>query len=255
MMTKEPTKTRWLRRLWRLTGRRHKLDRFFTSFLTYRKFLPECDAADVIPRLQESEIRIKQCPMGTWSTPMIDVITVLKAAVGFGSKQILELGSYRGDTARLLAENTTPETIITAVDIDERHGASYRGLDIEKKIRRKVGRITRDFFSERERFDLIFVDADHDLKSVMNDTDVAFDVLTSAGVILWHDYVHETYFHGMGGVPEALDEFAKRYPIYAIRGTTIGIYSSMPGWETARLNREQKNKQATSVWDEGGLRG
>jgi len=254
-MTNEPAKTRWLGLLWRVTGRRPKLDHFFTSFLTYRKYLPECDAADAIPRFNENPIVITQCPVGGWSTPMIDVVVLLKAAVGFGSKRILELGSYRGHTARLLAENTGPDTIITAVDIDERHGVAYRGLDIENKIRRKTGRITPGLFSKDERFDFIFVDANHDFASVMNDTEVAFSVLAPQGVILWHDYAHDHFFHGLSRVPEALNEFAKRYPISAIRGTTLGIYSSLPGWETVNLNQKSKIPRAASVWEETKLQG
>src|SRR6266568_1489738 len=122
-----------------MSGRRPKIDQFFSNFLSYRKFLPECDAQEVIPRFAETEIRIKQCPLGNWSTPLGDVFVVLKAALGFESKRILELGSYRGDTARLLAENTGPDTMICAVDADERHGASYRDLPIAGKIRRKTG--------------------------------------------------------------------------------------------------------------------
>jgi hypothetical protein len=223
----EPPKARFLRLLWQMSGRRPKVDRFFTSFLSYRKFLPECDAQDVVPRFSETEIRIKQSPLGTWSTPLADVFVLLKAALGFESKRILELGSYRGDTARLLAENTGPDTLICAVDVDERHGASYRGLPIESKIRRKTGRISPALFDPAEKFDLIFVDADHDYASVMNDTAVAFKVLADPGVILWHDYNQEAYFHGLCGVPEALNETARNRPICAVRGTWLAIFPTV----------------------------
>jgi predicted O-methyltransferase YrrM len=249
----ERPKTRFLRLLWRLSGRRPKIDQFFSSFLSYRKFLPERDAQDLIPRFAETEIRIKQCPLGNWSTPMVDVFIVLKAAVGFESKRILELGSYRGDTARLLAENTGPNTVICAVDVDERHGGSYRGLPVEKKIRRKTGRISRLLFDPGEKFDLIYVDADHDFESVMRDTEVAFQLLTENGVILWHDYCHQSYFHNKCGVPEALDMFAKRYPIYAIRGTWLAIYSRVS--VTQELGAREIGQPHRSVWEEQQVRG
>jgi len=238
-----------------VTGSRPKLDRFFSSFLSYRKFLPECDAHEVIPHFAETEIRIKQCPLGNWSTPLVDVFVVLKAAVGFESKRILELGSYRGDTARLLAENTSPDTVICAVDADERHGAAYQGLPIASKIRRKIGRISPALFDPGEKFDLIFVDADHDFGSVMNDSDVAFQVLADPGVILWHDYNHETYFHDLCGVPEALNALARRYPIYAIRGTWLAIHSNLSGWPGGRATLKEKSAAGRSVWDEQQVRG
>ncbi len=254
-MIEEPAKARLLRTIWRLTGRRRKVDQLFTGFLTYRKYLPECDAAEVIPRFTETEIKIRQCPMGTWSTPLIDVAVLLKTALGFQSKRILELGSYRGDTARLLAENTGEDTRVCAVDIDDKHGAAYRDLPIAKKILRKTGRISPALFGAAEKFDLIFVDADHDFRSVMNDTKVAFSVLAGQGVILWHDYADDTYFHGMSGVPEALNEFAKQYPILAIRGTRLAIYSNVAGWETGKLKTRTAGDGDGSVWQEQQLRG
>jgi len=251
----EPAKARLLRLLWRMSGRRPKLDQLFTSLLSYRKYLPECDAQEIIPRFSESEIRITQCPMGGWSTPLVDVVVVLKAAIGFESKRILELGSYRGDTARLLAENTSPDTVICAMDVDERHGAAYRDSPIASKIQRKVGRISAELFAKDEKFDLIFIDADHDYKSVMNDTEAAFKLLAEQGVVLWHDYNHQNYFHGMCGVPEALNEFSKDHAIYAIRGTWLAIYSNVVSWQTQGLARRQPTAAGGSVWEERQLRG
>jgi len=200
-------------------------------------------------------ITIKQCPVGPWSTPLVDLFVVLKAAVGFGSKRILELGSFRGYTARLLAENTGPNSSICAVDVDERHGASYRGLEVEKKIRRKTGTIARSLFEEDEKFDLIFVDANHEFDSVMGDTQLAFDLLAPEGVILWHDYVFDSYFHGLCAVPEALREFSHARSIYAVRSTSLAIYSEARGWETAKLSSAKRPLTGSPAWDEPRPRG
>lgn len=254
-MKNEPLQARLLRVPWQLSGRKPRVDSFLSGFLKYRKYLPECDAAQVIPRFTETEVRIRQCPMGAWSTPLIYVYVLLKAALGFQSRNILELGRYRGDTARLLAENTGEEVKICAVDINEQHGSSYRGLDIARKITRKTGSILPELFDASEKFDLIFVDADHDFKSVMNDTTVAFKLLSPQGVILWHDYVHQQYFHGMGGVPEALNEFQKTKSIYVIRGTSLALCSNHPGWETKSLPSRIPPSVPTSVWEENQVRG
>ena len=254
-MIHEPFQARCLRVLWRLFGRNNRLDQFLAGFLKYRKYLPECDAAEAIPGFSETEIRLRQCPLGNWSTPLVDVFIVLKAALGFRSRRILELGSYRGETARLLAENTGDDVGICTVNVDERHGAAYRGLDAARKIIRKTGRISPALFQPDEKYDLIFVDADHDFASVMNDTAVAFRVLAPNGVILWHDYRQDAYFHGHCGVPEALNEFANRHAVYAIRGTMLAIYSACPNWETATLPSRILSKPAASVWDERQVRG
>jgi SAM-dependent methyltransferase len=251
----EPAQARWLRLLWKLSGRRPSVDAFLTGLLKYRRCLPECDAQEIIPNFSETEVRIKQCPMGAWSTPLVDVFVVLKAAIGFRSKRILELGSYRGDTARLLAENTGPDALITTVDVDERHGAAYRDLPIASKIRRRTGKISKTLFDQGEKFDLIFVDADHDFRSVMNDTEVAFEVLAPEGVILWHDYNFEKYFHGLCGVPEALGHFARGRPMYGIRGTWVAIYSNVGGWQTGQIPDKRKKAGGGSVWEQEQVRG
>jgi hypothetical protein len=253
-MIREPFKTRILRALWRLSGRRMKLDQFFSSFLSYRKYLPECDANEAIPDFMNTEVRIRECPLGAWSTPMGDIFVLLKAALGFQSKRILELGSYRGDTARLLAENTGEDVTICAVDIDERHGASYGGKPIARKIVRKTGSISKDLFAGDNKYDLIFVDANHDFASVMNDTEVAFKVLADDGVILWHDYAQDAYFHGLNCVPEALDHFSKTHALYAIRGTRLVIFSNYKNWETSTLSSRIQRIAAQTVWDEKQIR-
>jgi len=111
-------------------------------------------------------------------------------------------------------KNTGPDTVICAVDADERHGASYQGLPIASKIRRKTGRISPALFDPGEKFDLIFVDADHDFDSVMNDSEVAFQLLAKPGVILWHDYNHEFFFTTCVACPRLSNVFAKRHAIY-----------------------------------------
>lgn len=251
----EPFRARLFRLFWRLSGRRSQIDTLFTPLLKYRRYLVECDAHEVIPAFTETKITIQSAPIGTWSTPLVDVFVLLKAAQGFGPRRILELGSYRGDTARLLAENTPDQATICAVDVDPRHGAGYRDLPISSKILRKTGAISESLFEPHEKYDFIYVDANHDFASVVSDTQVAFALLAQPGVVIWHDYHHESYFHGMAGVPEALKVFAAEHPIVAIRGTHLAMHSTIPGWETSRWIAHADGGAKPSVWDERQLRG
>jgi hypothetical protein len=253
---KSTPKESLLRLLYNASGRKPSVDKFFTTFLKHRQHLRSMDPKTCIPQFEESEIKFRRCPIGEWSTPIIDVYVLLKAAVGFGAKRILELGSYRGDTARLIAENTADDVRICAVDIHPEHGGSYLNTPAAKKIERKVGKITRGLFSATDKYDFIFVDADHDYKSVMNDTAVAFEVLTERGVIFWHDYHFHSYFHGMAGIPEALKHFAAQHPIVALGGTTLAMSSRLPGWETAKLLEGKTGKSAEgNVWQDTQVRG
>ena len=245
-----------LRLLWKASGRRNSVDAFFTGLLKHRRCLPVVDAKVCIPRFDETEVRFRQCPLGAWSTPLIDVYILIKAVIGFGSKRVLELGSYRGDTARLIAENTADDVRICTVDIHPDHGASYRDLPLARRIDRKVGAITPQLFAPGEKYDFIFVDADHDYKSAMNDTAVAFQVLSDQGVIFWHDYRFDGYFHGMGGVPEALRHFAAQHAIVSIGGTMLAMCSRHPAWETSQLAAKGAMKSGTAdAWRDTGVRG
>lgn len=241
------------RALWKLSGRKPALDSFFTRLMKHRHYLPVVDPGTSIPDFHTTEVRIRQCPLGDWSTPIVDVFVVIKAALGFSAKRILELGSFRGDTARLLAENTGDDVQITTVDVDPKHGGSYLGLEVARKITRKIGAIEPGLFSSGENYDLIFVDANHDFDSVVNDTRVAFSVLSEPGVILWHDYHHDSFFHGMAGVPEALAQFLGEHAIVALSGTRLAMFSSHPGWASATL----AHKQGTTgdVWTDTAVKG
>lgn len=253
----KPTgKERLLRLLWKASGRRRPLDTFFTGLLKHRQCLTAVDPQLCIPRFDETEVRIRRCPLGNWSTPVIDVFVILKAAMGFGSTRILELGSYRGDTARLIAENTPENVRICTVDVHPEHGASYKDSPVAKRIDRKVGKIRRDLFGQDEKYDFIFVDADHDFSAVVNDTTVAFELLAEHGVIFWHDYHFASYFHGMSGVPEALKIFSRQYPIVSLSGTTLALHSRHPGMETAAILKQLPAQSGSGdVWKETQVRG
>lgn len=249
-------KENFLRLLWKASGQKNRVDTFFTGFLKHRHYLQVVDAQEHIPRFDQTEVRFRQCPLGAWSTPLIDVYILIKAVMGFNSKRVLELGSYRGDTARLIAENTPDDVRICTVDIHPEHGAAYKDLPLARRIDRKVGAITPQLFAPGEKYDFIFVDANHDYRSAMNDTAVAFSVLSEQGVIFWHDYHFHSYFHGMAGVPETLRYFATQHPIVSIRGTTLAMSSRYPGWETRKLiDKKPAAKSGTDTWGDTGVRG
>jgi hypothetical protein len=253
---KPTAKERLLRLLWQASGRRRSVDAFFTSLLKHRQYLPVVDSQLCIPRFGETEVRIRVCPLGNWSTPIVDVFIILKAVMGFGSTRILELGSYRGDTARLIAEHTPDHVRICTVDIHPEHGAAYKDTPLARRIDRKVGKITPALFGPDEKYDFIFVDADHDFNSVVNDTTVAFQLLTETGVIFWHDYNFSGYFHGMAGIPEALKIFSAQYPIVSLSGTTLALHSRHPGKETAAILRQLPSQSTPAdVWKESQIRG
>jgi predicted O-methyltransferase YrrM len=251
-----PLKARLLYLLYRLGGCGGNLDYFLSTKLRHRRHLPELYAHEVIPGFNESEIRLTHSPLGSWSAPMGDLFVLLKAVVGFKAKRILEIGSYRGDTARSIAENIPDDARVCAVDIDPRHGAAYRNTPWERKIDRRTAAFSRDVFEPNEKFDLIFIDGNHEFDAVVHDTAVAFELVAEQGVILWHDYTDATYFSGLSRVPEALEQFTQKHAIISISGTTLAVWSNVKGWDTREILAKHSGKQKKlSAWEEEQVRG
>lgn len=246
----------FLKLVYRASRRNPYMDRFLSSFLTYRQYLPSVAAEKVIPGFAESLVTIRDLPRGLWATPLVDTLSVVKAAMGFESKRILEIGSYKGSTARLLAENTPGSTEIWTLDVDPNHGEAYRGLPLASRIHRIIGKVSNELLNEHGPFDLIFVDADHDYDSVFHHSAVAFSQLAPGGVILWHDYQQNDYLHGGCAVPEALYMASRTFnkSILSIEGTMLGIYSEFPGWETRTVGDTQLTSESIDPWQDTKIR-
>ncbi len=252
----DPPSVAAFRFLYRASRRNQALDCFLTSFLKHRYYLPTVAAETVIPDFATSMVTVRDLPRGLWATPLVDTLSVVKAAIGFQSQRILEIGSYKGSTARLLAENTPADTHIWTLDMDPNHGEAYRGTIHESRITRIIGRASNELLDEHGPFDLIFVDADHDYESVFHHSAVAFRQLSPGGVILWHDYQQNNYLHGGCAVPEALHMAATCFKsdILSIEGTMLGIYSERPGWETAKAVAREKSDDHSNPWSDGKIR-
>jgi len=252
----DPSYVSLMKLVYRASRRHPSVDRFLSSFLKYRSYLPAVAAEKVIPNFANSQVTIRDLPRGLWATPLVDTLSVVKAAQGFQSKRILEIGSYKGSTARLLAENTPDSTEIWTLDVDPNHGEAYRGLPLASRIHRIIGKVSNELLDEHGPFDLIFVDADHDYRSVFHHTAVAFKQLAPGGVILWHDYQQNDYMHGGCAVPEALYMASRQFDkaILSIEGTMLGIYSEFPGWETRALGVQQNANEAIDPWADNKIR-
>jgi len=205
-------------------------DRTLCHFLRRRLTLPLLSLGDLFPDFDERMVSIGQLPRGSWSTPLADVVMLLKIAVCTEPKRLMEIGSYRGYTALFLAQHISPDARIVTIDRHRDHGEAYRNTSLSSMIERRVGATDRAMFAQDEpaTYDLIFIDADHSYKSVRNDTELVLPLLSPAGFIVWHDYANWGYFSGQNGVPEYLGELAAQLPIGHVAGSTLAIHS--PSW-------------------------
>lgn len=217
-----------------------------------RMKLPLIDPALLWDGFETATARLTVLPKGDWATPTNDTVVLFKYAATEQPARILELGSYRGFTARGLLEHSARSHLV-AVDIAPDHGEAYQGTDVEQRVDRRVGPIGFGILTEDEKasFDLVFVDADHARDAVAHDTDIALEMVAPTGTLMWHDYANWGYFTGDCGVPEVLNDLSERLPIGHLLGSNIAVH--MPAWvddraEFDRLVSETSQRLKGGPW-------
>ena len=226
-------------------------DRTLCHFLPKRLRLPDVPLSSLIDGFDDQAVTLRQIPRGSWSTPLRDIVMLLKLAGCAKPMRLLEIGSFRGYTALYLAQHTGPDARIVTVDRFVGHGEAYRATPFANKIERRVGEITAAMFAEDkpESFDLIFIDADHSYKGVRRDTELVLPFVSKNGFVVWHDYANWGFFDSRNGVPEYLGELAKKLPLAHASGSDLAVYS--PAWqEGAPRERYMKAARANSACTE-----
>ena len=246
----------------RVLYRRPRLEAALSVIDKRRLTLPLLSLERVFPEFASRPVAFHELPVGPWSTPIGDVAALLKVVACARPKRTLEVGSYRGYTALMIARHLNDDARLVCLDADSRHGEAYRETPYASVIERRVARVERAAF-ERDRpasYDLIFLDADHSYAAVKHDTELLLDLLAPAGHFVWHDYANWGKFSGKNGVPEYLHELASKFPVAAVSGSGLAIYS--PAWASgagASLFRnalvENDNVPHADAWVSKRLRG
>ena len=188
--------------------------------------MAELDVERDFPGFDAAQVTVTALPRRHWVSPLSDQVAVVKLAAVTHPDRILEVGSFQGHTALLLAMNLPLETEITTVDVLPNHGEVYLGGPFAERIKRHIG--TMDTLPSERLFDFIFLDADHREEEVRRDTDSALDRLAAGGVLVWHDYVDSLWTSRLNRVPEVLAEYASRLSIRSLPGTRLAVYRSPP---------------------------
>ena len=159
-----------------------------------------------------------------------------------GAKNVLEIGTYDGNTTLNLAANLAPGGRVTTIDLPPNWdnqfvydvpnsrwnvtnlhniGIQYQRTPYEERIRQVYGDSARvDFESLTPPFDMVFVDGCHFRDYVRKDTENAFKYLRPGGVVVWHDY------GDIKDVSRVVDEAAQDLTAYVVRGTRLAV-----GWK------------------------
>lgn len=195
-----------------------------------RLALPMVDIEDLFAE-PIPPVEVRRLPRGSWSSPVVDLVTMTRLVAAVRPKRALEVGSFRGFTAAAMAEHLPPGGSLITVDIEPTHGDVYRNEPVAERIDRRVGTVEETVADEPDgSLDLVFVDADHRREAVESDTENVLRLVADDGWLVWHDYANWGRFSGYCGVPEFLHEFAERHATVHLAGTAIALHRPM--WDT-----------------------
>ncbi len=134
-------------------------------------------------------------------------------------KTILEIGFFMGSSMRIWLENTT-NALITSIDIDFSKNPNYMTqLELNERVQ-LINKDSKELTPKdfKEKFDLIFIDGAHDYKSIKSDTELAFQLISPSGIIIWDDNKYD-----FPGVWKYLNELQKKFPLKHIPQTSLVI--------------------------------
>lgn len=227
----------------------------FTSFVNSFKinyeltsksaYIPEIELCSIESlKDKKIEIIIENWNFRQGNMTLYELYCICALAKAFNPLNILEIGTFDGQTAYHLALNTGLKCRIHTIDLPpadlgktKYNIASGDSELIEKKgfesgIRFKnspfKNRIIQ-YFEDSAKFDyspfksiidFAFIDGAHSYFYVKSDTENILKLLKAGGIILWHDY------GSVSDVAEYLNELSRKIKLFRIKDTSLVIFKS-----------------------------
>ena len=212
--------------------------------------LPVKHPENIWPGFGETEITLTPAVLRNhlWAMPENELLILATICRILQPGKIFEFGTFTGASTLAMALNTPEPTRITTLDIapdsradhttgmgnnipfDFEIGEAFIRSGYESRIRQLHGNSMDWEVPNDEKFDLIFIDADHTYEFARNDTQKALQMLAPDGVILWHDYRWDDDAPECAGVTRFLNEFsASREGCFEIMGSRFAIFLSDSG--------------------------
>jgi hypothetical protein len=103
-------------------------------------------------------------------------------------------------------------------------GVRFHGTPYERRIIQLFGNSqTFDFTPYYGVVDFIFVDGCHHYDFVVSDSKNALKMMSSGGIVVWHDYAPYS-----AGVLQGLNELSREVPLAHIHGTSL-VFTQQKG--------------------------
>jgi predicted O-methyltransferase YrrM len=198
------------------------------------EILPTIEISSLFPIIQE-KLDIYTFLSGTSTIP--DLILLKLLAKRFGSEcDYLEIGSWRGESAYNVSKVAKSVTMVTLGENEMRQKGFDEAFIVQNEFFTKgksefnvihADSLVLDFETLGKKFDLVFIDGDHQYKSITSDTRNVMKVLKNTeSIIVWHDYGfdpetvrYETLSAIFDSIPQEKHQF-----LYHVSNTLCAIY-------------------------------
>ena len=214
-----------------------------TDQTPYRKYLKkkygteQLKTVDINAFLADRKGAIESYAFLDGSSLITDLVLLRSIARSYPNCEYLEIGTWRGESIVNVAKeakhctsiNLSPDDIV-ALGYDKQYA------DLHSCLIKNVTNITQiysnslkfDFHSLNKKFDLIFVDGDHNYETVKSDSAKVYELLRNDdSMIVWHDsaYNPETPRHSViAGILDGMP-VKTHANIYHVSNSICAIYT------------------------------
>lgn len=209
-------------------------ERYISKKYPENKRLPVVGINQIIG---EDQIEVSPYAFLEGGSLITDMALLKSLCIKYKVENYLEFGTWRGESVAVVSsvvENCTtvnlPDAEMQAMGLSNEYINAHRfySKDIANvnHLQANTLKIKSDFF-KGEKYDLIFIDADHHYESVVNDTKLAFSLLKDdKSIIVWHDYAFNPITIRPSVYSAILDAvpIEKQKNLYHVSNTLCAIY-------------------------------
>ena len=169
----------------------------YKKYLKKKYNIEQLKTVDINTFLTEKKSKIENYTFLDGSSLITDLALLRSMARSLPHCEYLEIGTWRGESIINVAKEAKHCTSINLSPDDiVKLGYEKEYADLHSCLIKNVGNITQvyanslsfDFASLNKKFDLIFVDGDHNYETVKSDSAKVFQLLQNDdSMIVWHD--------------------------------------------------------------------